>query len=683
MKWMYTPYAGILWVTAILAGFCAYVISRRLKTAGVYSLILLMSAAALSALASGLEAASIGLDQKLIWAKVEYIGVVSVPTLFFIFSLDYSLRMGWPKPRHLLFLSILPVLALILTFTNEYHSLIWRSFTPSLTEPNTLIYGHGIGYYLLYGYNYLLAIAALTLLVRAWLKFPVSYRRQINFPLLGSLFPFVAGIIYSAGWSPFPGLDILPVSFMATSLVLIAGVFLNRLFSLVPISSDALIENMLDGVLVLDPFNHIANVNPVAERMISSLSTHSIGQPVEKYLDFWREIRERYGSTSEIRAEVQLSQSPVRYVDVHISNLYDHRRHLAGRLVTLRDTTERRKIETDLARNVEELKIINRISLIITGGLDMERTLKALYEQCSRVAPSDVFYVALYNPTSSLVNIPIYYEKGKYLTGISRDIRDHPGLIGSVIRARRTLYLHEGIKQITRPVFQAEVGAIPSVNSYIGIPLTVRDQVIGVMAVQSQKLNAYTEDHVRLLERIAVQAAIAIENARLYAEEQRLAIIDELTGVYNYRGLIELGSREVERARRFDRPLSALFFDIDDFRSLNNTYSHTAGNFVLKEVVKRCSSVLRSVDVLTRFGGDEFAALLPETDLPGAQGVARRLAQEIAASPIKTSYGDLEISISVGVTLLTNDLADLAELIDSANRAERQVKQERKKARQT
>ncbi len=679
MTWMYTPYAGILFSTTLISAFAAYLISRGLKTAGTSSLVLLMSAVSVSALASGLEAASVGLAQKLVWAKVEYVGAATIPTLFFLFSLDYCLHLGWPKLRNLILLSIFPIAALIVTLTNEYHGLIWKSFIVSSVEPNTILYGHGIGYYILFAYDYVLVLVSLILLVRAWFKFPLPYKRQIGIILIGFLFPIVSGIVYSLGWIPFPGLDITPISFIATSIILIIGIFINQLFDLVPVTSDALIENMLDGVLVVDVFNKITNINPVAEKLINSLSKKSIGQPVEAYLGFWEDVHKRFPDTSEIRTTVLLQQTPPCFLDVHISSLYDRRKHFAGRLITLRDTTERRKTETDLARNVEELKIINQISLIITGGLDMERTLKALYEQCSRVAQIDIFYVALYNPSSSLVNIPIYYEQDKCLTGISRDIRDHPGLIGSVIQARRTLYLHDGIKQITRPIYLPDNESAIPVLSYIGIPLTVRDQVIGVMAIQSHRSNAYTADHVRLLERIAVQAAIAIENARLYAEEQRLAIIDELTGVYNYRGLIELGSREVERARRFNRPLAAIFFDIDNFRNLNNTYSHTAGNLVLKAVIKRCSSVLRSVDVLTRFGGDEFVALLPETDSASADAVAHRLAQEIAVTPISTSYGELAVTISVGVTLLTDTTPDLAALIDSANRAERQAKMGQKK----
>jgi diguanylate cyclase (GGDEF)-like protein len=215
-------------------------------------------------------------------------------------------------------------------------------------------------------------------------------------------------------------------------------------------------------------------------------------------------------------------------------------------------------------------------------------------------------------------------------------------------------------------------------KSYIGIPLTVRERIIGVMSIQSHHPDAYSEEQVRVLEQIAIQAAIAIENARLYAEEQRLAIIDELTKIYNYRGLIELGAREVERARRFNHPLSALFFDIDNFHDFNNTYSHTTGNVVLQTVVQRCSAVLRSVDIFARFGGDEFVALLPETDLASAEVVARRLVEEIAATGITTSYGDLSVTVSAGVTMLTSSMLDLAALIDRASQAERQAKQDQK-----
>jgi diguanylate cyclase (GGDEF)-like protein len=248
-------------------------------------------------------------------------------------------------------------------------------------------------------------------------------------------------------------------------------------------------------------------------------------------------------------------------------------------------------------------------------------------------------------------------------------------MIGSIIRARRTMYLHDTVNPITRPLKRETSELSKPIMAYVGVPLTLRDRVIGVMAVQNYRPNVYTQDQIRLLEHIAVHAAIAIENARLYSEEQRLAIIDELTGIYNYRGLVELGTREVERARRFKRPLSMLFFDIDDFRKFNNTFSHGIGNLILQTVAQRCRTTLRSVDVFARYGGDEFVALLPETDLTEAREVARRLYDEIRTTKITTSYGELGVTISIGVTAFSEDIPDLYKLIDRANHGERQAKQ--------
>jgi two-component system cell cycle response regulator len=342
--------------------------------------------------------------------------------------------------------------------------------------------------------------------------------------------------------------------------------------------------------------------------------------------------------------------------------------------------TQHKITEATLARYAEEMGIINLINLAITSGLNLDRVLKTLHEQCGQVVPIDIFYVALYNRASSLVNIPIYYDNGQYHIGPSRDINDNPGIIGSVIQSRQTLYLHDALHVGTRPLFRTEEEEMQAINSYVGIPLTVRDEVIGVMSIQSKTNNAFTDDHILLLDRIAVQAAIAIENARQYAEEQRLAIIGELTGIYNYRGLQELGAREVEHARRFDHPLSALFFDVDDFRNFNNVYSHAIGNIVLQDMVKRCQTFLRSVDIFSRFGGDEFVALLPETDFANAKSIGQRLADAVANTIIPTSCGDLAITITIGAAELTDRMADLAALIESANQVERQAKQLQKKS---
>ena len=336
---------------------------------------------------------------------------------------------------------------------------------------------------------------------------------------------------------------------------------------------------------------------------------------------------------------------------------------------------ENARLLSETSRHADRLAMLNRISLAITMGLDMQTVLRTLLEQCQLVAPVDCFYVSLYDQTNELVTVPFYYENGQYSTGISRDIQQNPGLTGEVIQNRQMLYLADTFDtEYPTPTRMLRAGGREA-RSYIGLPLILRDKVIGVLSIQSYQPNAYTQPQLQIMEMIAIQAAIAIENARLYAEVQRLSIVDELTGVYNYRGLLELGSREVERARRFHRPLSAFFFDIDNFRDFNNRYNHAIGNLVLHAVAQRSRAIVRAVDLVARFGGEEFVILLPEVNLSAATQIAERLRVDIEHHRVDTERGGLGVTVSIGVSELEDGITTLTTLLDRANLAEHAAKE--------
>ncbi len=683
MTWNYTVYAAVLHISAILSILVGFLAFRRRNSPGVKVLALLMFAVAEWSLASGLEAAVVGIQYKIIWSKLEYLGALSTPTLFLIFALQYSQNNRWLKPKYLALLSIVPVAGFFVTITNEMHHLIWTSFSYSMVLPNVLVYGHGIGYYVLIVYDYAIIAAGIFSLFEEYNRSKEPFRRQVSVLLLGSLFPFVGGIVYTLFPNFILGLNLNPITFSLTGLVIAFGIFQFHLFDLAPLARHVLIENLDDGILVLDTQNRVVDINPVAQSILNTTPKQSQGQPISKVLKFWPGLAKRlHENEDKGETEVRWGTNPPRYFHLSVSPLYGQHKQLAGRMVILRDVSIRHQTEAELAHTIKELGIINQISLAVSSGLDMEHVLKTLFEQCSQLVPIDIFYVALFDETNSLIQVPIFYEAGLYQAGLSRDIDDRPGTLGAVIRTHKTLYLNnisnDNVLSETHPQ-QLTVNAQEKTSrSYIGIPLMLRERVIGVLSIQNYKADAYTEDHIRLLERIAVQAAIAIENARLYSEIQRLAIVDELTGIYNYRGLQELGAREVERANRFSRPLSVLFFDIDNFRNFNNTYNHATGNLILKAVSERCRAILRTVDVLARFGGDEFVALLPETDISSAHIVARRMVEEIAGNKIKTSFGELSVTISIGVTVLSEERPNLSALIDRANNAEHKAKQGQK-----
>ncbi|MCI0520133.1 MAG: diguanylate cyclase [Chloroflexi bacterium] len=210
---------------------------------------------------------------------------------------------------------------------------------------------------------------------------------------------------------------------------------------------------------------------------------------------------------------------------------------------------------------------------------------------------------------------------------------------------------------------------IQDVQSAVVAPLILKGQVLGAVSLESTHLSAFSQTDLRLLTSFATTATAAIQNARLHAEVQKLAITDSLTGLYNRRGLFELGQREVERSRRYKRPLVAVLMDVDHFKFINDIYGHTAGDLVLQTVAKRCNDNLRRIDILGRLGGDEFAILLPETDMFTASNVAERVRQCVAETPIATEKTPVNVSVSMGVARATSATPDLDILISRADAA--------------
>ena len=222
----------------------------------------------------------------------------------------------------------------------------------------------------------------------------------------------------------------------------------------------------------------------------------------------------------------------------------------------------------------------------------------------------------------------------------------------------------------------AAAKTLPSeIASTIIAPLVIGDQILGAISLESLQRNAFNETDLALLVSFAATATTAIQNAELHAEVQKQAVTDTLTGLYNRRGFLELGRREVERAMRFGHPLTALMFDIDLFKQINDLYGHLTGDRVLMGVTSRCAQELRQIDLLGRYGGDEFIVLLPETSLENARFVAERLRLKVAQMNLRANNRPLQLSISIGVAALDGDCKTLEDLVEKADHALYQAKE--------
>lgn len=195
------------------------------------------------------------------------------------------------------------------------------------------------------------------------------------------------------------------------------------------------------------------------------------------------------------------------------------------------------------------------------------------------------------------------------------------------------------------PRFKVVPGQKLAIHSMLAVPLITKDGVIGTMSVTSKRASAFGKDHEELLLHLGGAIVRDIENARLY----RLSITDSLTKAYNRQYLFQRLPAEVERARRYGEPLSVLLFDVDHFKKLNDRYGHLAGDFVLKEIVRIGQTMIREVDALVRYGGEEFLLILPNTGEAGAAEVAERLRATVEKTEFLFSDQKLKITLSAGV----------------------------------
>ncbi|MCS7248884.1 MAG: diguanylate cyclase [Anaerolineales bacterium] len=214
------------------------------------------------------------------------------------------------------------------------------------------------------------------------------------------------------------------------------------------------------------------------------------------------------------------------------------------------------------------------------------------------------------------------------------------------------------------------------VRTYLGLPLSVKGSVIGFLNLGFETVVEIDPADIGPLEAFANLAAQAIENARLYRQAQELAIHDELTCIYNRRGLKILAWREFERAVRYQRPLSVLFADVDDFKAFNDRYSYTLGDRVLKEIAQCLVSHLREIDLPARFGGDEFVVVLPETSREEAIRVVRRLNSLIRQIALDHEGKPLSISVTFGLAERLESDSSWEELLERAANSLRRAKRE-------
>lgn len=964
---------------------------KRRPAVAVISFAWVMLAMSIWSFMYGMEIFLPTLPAKLFAVNLEYLGIASAPVFLFYYALDYTGRSHLITPRMRVFVWMIPILTLLLGWTNPMHHLMWDQERIVPAGSLGLLNVHfRIDFWMGITYSYAMFIASGSMLLMDFVQRPGPYRLYVSFVIFAMLLSFSGTVLFVAGISPIPNLDMTSLFFLPTGIGLAWITLRQRLSEILTFEYLTVLKNMKESVIVLNDEKRIMYINPVAERTINKTEDEAIGQPFEKAAGAFAAALKPFLEAKKARAEIEVSAGgEARIYEVGIS-VSVTQRDLGETVISLHDITERKERETELSRRGSIMSAISlaaeqflksqewekhivgvlrslgeaadvcRVHVVVNsrdGGNVIHSSLEyewaaagmesqlgkpgvknvpmeaagfgrwvdtlaegrpihglvkdmpvreadflrqfgsvsvavvpifveyqwwgfLMFDECRRerewtAMELDAFHTAAnilgaaeardrtsrklmrrqlsMSLLNFIVTASLQAETLNEMAGIVTDRlanlmdasgcflslwdeenrRTHPfasaGLeeatypmmrfeaeqktftqsaldaghtlaiedvsstsyadpeivarfpsksalvLPLIVRARKlgaiiiafnetrkftdeeieigeqaaalvalalekfqavedarqraatsetlrkagiavtekleldeaTNHILDSLKQVVpydsasvqliegdelvivggrgwkdekvvrgmrfkitgdnpnsvviqtgKPYRLGDVGAVykkfrepphDHIRSWLGVPLIAQEKTIGLLAIDSATPDDFDEREVHTALEFASQVAIALENARLFRESQNQAITDALTGVHNRRGIFQLGEIEVKRSRRIHRPISVMMLDIDHFKQVNDRYSHAVGDQVLRMVAQRCLKALRGVDLIGRYGGEEFIILLPETNLAGARIIGERLRRSIMDSAFQTDAGEIYITSSLGI----------------------------------
>lgn len=309
------------------------------------------------------------------------------------------------------------------------------------------------------------------------------------------------------------------------------------------------------------------------------------------------------------------------------------------------------------------MSTVQTVSRVINSSLDLETIFTSVVRELKEAF--------------GYTHVSIYLLKDDYLhlgaqVGYPKEMVIHKihtsqGVTGRTIKTKTVQFIRDTSRE---PSF---LRADNNINSEICIPLLKDNIVLGTLNVEGDAVRVLTNDDVELLTTLASPIALAVDNARLHAQVKAMALTDAVSGLSNRYALEQALTAEVERSRRLNTPLSLIIFDIDSFKTYNDKWGHPAGDIRLKATAKMIRNILRRYDVAARYGGDEFAIILPNTSEAGALEFAKRLQSAARASTAETPIENKGVpghTLSIGVATFPQDGNSLESLMLAADHAE-------------
>lgn len=337
--------------------------------------------------------------------------------------------------------------------------------------------------------------------------------------------------------------------------------------------------------------------------------------------------------------------------------------------LTKRLKAENKRLKAELSRRTKELSFFVDSGKALTSALEVRKVLRIILQRAQRLIKCEAWSLLLIRDEKELEFVA---TKGNRGSGKSKRnaIKIGEGIVGWVARTGNSV-ISRDVQKDRR--FQKNVDQVPPLvtRSVLCVPIVNKKQVVGVLEMINKVGDEpFNEKDKELLALLVDQAAIAMERASLYQQMSDLAVTDDLTKLFNFRHLDQRLDHEIARCQRYGSVLSLIFLDMDYFKQVNDNQGHLMGSRVLIEVAQILANSLRSVDVIARYGGDEFVVLLPETSGKTALRITQRLQRAITEHEFLKEEGlKILLTASFGISSYPEHARVKKDLIRLADQA--------------
>jgi PAS domain S-box-containing protein len=369
VTWALPSYVIALFVATGLSIWTAVIARSRRSAPGSSAFAWLMLIIAYWCLTSALHALVPETDARIAIAKVRYLAVAVVGVLWMLFASGYA-RTSWPARADVrALLWVVPGIAVAAAMVNEWHGLIWRDIhSVEAGWGSGLVYTPGLLYWINLAYTYACIAAGAGMLAIGIRTFPPPYRPQYWAIVVGTVLPMSGNLLYWTRLRTAGMFDITPLTFAVSGLCFTWGLYHHRLFGLVPVARDMVVDSMEDGVLILDAERRLIDLNAAAERF-TSVTPAAAGRPIDTVVPWWTKAVAETRGSSQMPAVVKTEPGP-RYFEVRVSPVRDRARRFNGWLVIVRDITARRQAEAEryaLERRVQEQQKSDSLTVFAAG----------------------------------------------------------------------------------------------------------------------------------------------------------------------------------------------------------------------------------------------------------------------------------------------------------------------------